>query len=62
MTYMVDQSNNLFVPLIAQFSSIGFYLAGPLAGLNEYIANGVDEYLFIYFLLDGCTKTLSIYI
>ena len=58
MTYMVNKSNNLFMPLIAQFSSIGFYLAGPLAGLNEYIANGVDEYP-LFFSLDGLLRNIQ---
>ena len=30
-------------------------MAGPLAGLNEYIANGVDEFPFL-FSLDGILK------
>ena len=53
-------SNNLFMPLIAQFSSIGFYLAGPLAGLNEYIANGIDEYPFL-FSLDGLLRNIQFF-
>ena len=61
MTYMVNTSNNLFMPLIAQLSSIGFYLAGPLAGLNEYIANGVDEYGFL-FSMDGILKNIGFFL